>query len=157
MTARPVVGVIGLGIMSGAMAEALIAAGYAVAGYDPQPAARQRLRRAGGTPLASSTAVAARADRHARLPDLRHRGAHEGRRVDHIRERVKRAFREIGPILRVFTAKVPYCGAYGNGTKMKFAANHLVAILNVATAESITFGRKGFRSPTPHRCAKCWA
>mgnify|MGYP001618614080 CR=1 FL=1 len=52
------------------------------------------------------------------------------------------AFRRVQPILKVFTSKVPYVGAYGNGTRMKYAANHLVAILNVATAESITLGRK---------------
>ena len=52
------------------------------------------------------------------------------------------AFRRVEPILKVFTSKVPHVGAYGNGTRMKYAANHLVAILNVATAESITLGRK---------------
>jgi 3-hydroxyisobutyrate dehydrogenase-like beta-hydroxyacid dehydrogenase len=33
-------------------------------------------------------------------------------------------------------------GAYGNGTKMKFIANHLVAIYNVAYGETMTFARK---------------
>ncbi len=42
----------------------------------------------------------------------------------------------------MFTKKVPYVGAYGNGTRMKFSANHMVAILNVATAEAMTFARK---------------
>jgi putative dehydrogenase len=42
------VGVIGLGIMGGAMAKALIGAGFAVCGYDPATAASRRLRRAGG-------------------------------------------------------------------------------------------------------------
>jgi 3-hydroxyisobutyrate dehydrogenase-like beta-hydroxyacid dehydrogenase len=195
VTKRPIIGVIGLGIMGGAMAEALIASGYTVAGYDPAPAARQRLRRAGGKPLASSTAVAARADivivslaTSAALADAVAKIAAAKRPSCRIvietstlplsdkeaamqrlkRARIatldcpisgtavrmregawtifasgeKRAFREIEPILTVFTARVPYCGAYGNGTKMKYAANHLVAILNVATAESITFGRK---------------
>ena len=59
---QPVIGVIGLGIMGGAMAEALLAQGYAVVGYDPLPAARLRRRRAGGKSLASGSAVAAHAD-----------------------------------------------------------------------------------------------
>jgi 3-hydroxyisobutyrate dehydrogenase-like beta-hydroxyacid dehydrogenase len=45
-------------------------------------------------------------------------------------------------VLRVFTDNVPYVGAYGNGSKMKFAANHLVAIYNVACAESVNLARK---------------
>ena len=46
------------------------------------------------------------------------------------------------PILNVFTRNAPYVGAFGNGTRMKFIANHMVAIHNVAVAESITFARK---------------
>ena len=45
---KPVVGVIGLGIMGSAMAGALIEAGYRVVGTDVRAAARTRLRRAGG-------------------------------------------------------------------------------------------------------------
>ena len=41
---KPVVGVIGLGIMGGAMADALLAAGYKVCGYDPNAAAQRRFR-----------------------------------------------------------------------------------------------------------------
>ena len=58
----PRIGVIGLGIMGGMMAEALCEADYRVTGFDPTPAARQRLKRAGGKPLATSTAVAKSAD-----------------------------------------------------------------------------------------------
>jgi L-threonate 2-dehydrogenase len=54
----------------------------------------------------------------------------------------KKTFEQIKPILQVFTDNLPFVGAYGNGTKMKFAANHLVAIYNVACAESITLARK---------------
>jgi 3-hydroxyisobutyrate dehydrogenase-like beta-hydroxyacid dehydrogenase len=39
---KPVIGMIGLGIMGGAMAEALIDAGYRVVGYDVNAKARQR-------------------------------------------------------------------------------------------------------------------
>ena len=59
---KPVVGVIGLGIMGSAMAEALLENGYDVVGYDVLAPARQRLRQARGEPLASGTAVAERAD-----------------------------------------------------------------------------------------------
>jgi len=45
-------------------------------------------------------------------------------------------------VLRVFTRNAPYVGEFGNGTRMKFIANHLVAIYNVAVAESITFARR---------------
>ncbi len=54
-------GVIGLGIMGSAMSANLVRAGFAVSGYDPAPAARARLKRAGGTPLRSAADVARRA------------------------------------------------------------------------------------------------
>jgi 3-hydroxyisobutyrate dehydrogenase-like beta-hydroxyacid dehydrogenase len=54
----------------------------------------------------------------------------------------KAAYKRVEPVLRVFTDNVPYVGAYGNGSKMKFAANHLVAIYNVACAESVNLARK---------------
>ncbi len=191
----PIIGVIGLGIMGGAMAEALLEKGYKVTGYDIVPAARRRLGKAGGRPLASSAAVARRADivitslaTVEALEDVIGRLAMAGRRAKPIvietstlpladkqralqrlqaariaaldcpisgtavrlRERAwtifgsgpKAAFTRVQPVLQVFTDKVPYCGAFGNGSKMKFAVNHLVAILNVATAESLAFGRK---------------
>jgi L-threonate 2-dehydrogenase len=45
-------------------------------------------------------------------------------------------------ILQVFADNTPYVGGFGDGTRMKYIANHLVAILNVATGESLTFARK---------------
>jgi 3-hydroxyisobutyrate dehydrogenase-like beta-hydroxyacid dehydrogenase len=48
----------------------------------------------------------------------------------------------VKPLLKVLADNVPYVGAYGNGTRMKFVANHLVAILNVASAEALAFGRR---------------
>jgi L-threonate 2-dehydrogenase len=59
---KPTIGVIGLGIMGGAMAEALHAGAYQVVGYDVRAEARRRLQAAGGRPLRSSAAVAASAD-----------------------------------------------------------------------------------------------
>jgi len=46
------------------------------------------------------------------------------------------------PVLEIFTDNVPYVGVFGNGTKLKFSANHLVAIYNVAYAESVALARK---------------
>ncbi len=194
----PVIGVIGLGIMGGAMAEALLAKGYKVTGHDVVPAALRRLGKAGGRPLASSAAVARSADivitslaTVEALDDVTGELAAAGlrrpparpvvietstlpladkgralRRLQaarilaldcpisgtavRLKERAwtifgsgpKAAFERVRPVLQVFTDKVPYCGAFGNGSKMKFAVNHLVAILNVATAESLAFGRK---------------
>jgi len=59
---KPVVGMIGLGIMGSAMAEALLAQGYRVTGYDIRVQACRRLKKTGGQPLASATAVARGAD-----------------------------------------------------------------------------------------------
>jgi 3-hydroxyisobutyrate dehydrogenase-like beta-hydroxyacid dehydrogenase len=50
--------------------------------------------------------------------------------------------RKVKDVLAVFTKNAPYVGAFGNGMRMKFIANHMVAIYNVATAESMTFARK---------------
>ena len=195
---KPTVGVIGLGIMGGAMAEALLASGYTVVGYDVRPEARQRLKRAGGKPLTSSTAVAESADilitslaTVAALNDAVEQIASARRTENRPRaivietstlpiedkERALRALQRAGmslldcpisgtavrmkegawtifvsgreadakrvqPVLEVFTRNAPYVGDFGNGTKMKFIANHLVAIHNVAIAESLTFARK---------------
>jgi len=195
---KPRVGVIGLGIMGGAMAEALLKAGYPVCGFDVVPAARKRLARAGGRPLASSTEVAAEADlmivsvsTSQALRDVAAQVAAAPRRpagqrpvvvetstltladkeaarkvlgqaglqvldcpisgtAVRMKERAwtifasgpRSAFNRVRAMLAVFSDNVPYVGAYGNGTRMKFAANHLVAIYNVATAESVNLARK---------------
>lgn len=192
------IGIIGLGIMGGAMAEALCVAGYKVVGFDPVAAARARLKKAGGRPLASATAVAAVADvvitslaKASVLDDVvkniaaAKRGTKQAPLIvietstltmdDKGRAQAalakagaktldcpisgtavrmkeggwtifasgsKAAFKTAKPVLDVFTKNVQFVGAYGNGTKMKFIANHLVAIYNVAVGESMTFARK---------------
>lgn len=194
---KPTIGVIGLGIMGGAMAEALLESGYRVLGFDVRPAARQRLARAGGKPVRSSSEVAARAqivitalatassfdDVMSRIAAVRRKAAQPPLVVIETstlpledKERARRllarsgtvlldcpisgtavrmkqgawtvfvsgsaaAAKRIAPVLAVFTRNAPYVGAFGNGTKMKFVANHLVAILNVAVGESLTFAR----------------
>jgi L-threonate 2-dehydrogenase len=194
---KPAVGVIGLGIMGGAMAEALLASDHEVVGYDVLPAARERLKKSGGKPLSSSSAVAERAE--VIITSLASAGALEdvvariimvprraGRRPvvietstlplevkEHARERLAAAgmtlldcpvsgtavrmkegawtifvsgqaaaCRQARPVLEVFTRNAPYVGTFGNGTRMKIIANHLVAIYNVAVAESLTFARR---------------
>ncbi len=192
------IGVVGLGIMGGMMAEALCAAGYKVVGYDPAAAARVRLKKAGGRALASATAVATAADvvitslakasvleevvtkmcvaKHAKsrtplvvietstltLADKERAQTALARAgaltldcpISGTAVRMKSggwtifasgpqaAYQRAKPVLDVFTKNVQFVGAYGNGTKMKFIANHLVAIYNVAVGETMTFARK---------------
>jgi len=178
------------------MAEALLAAGFEVCGYDPAPAACRRLRRAGGRALESSLAVANEAGllivslpSSAALADavdaISQAKRRSGPRVvvemstlpvaDKQRARTRlaragwtaldcpisgtavrlkerawtifasgdrRACARVRPVMEVFTDNIPYVGKYGNGTRMKLIANHLVAILNVASAETITFARR---------------
>ncbi len=192
------VGIVGLGIMGGGMAQALLGCGRAVVGYDPDRAAQRRLQRAGGRALASAAAVAEHADvvitslaTVAALDDVAQKLAAARRAAERAalvvvetstlplaakeraRERLARArastmdcpisgtavrlrerawtiyasgprsaYRRVRPILQVFTDEVPYMGRFGHGTRMKFVANHLVAILNVASAESLTYARR---------------
>lgn len=192
------IGVIGLGIMGGAMARELIKAGFAVVGYDIDRSCVQRFRKLGGRPLASagdvarasdvlivslstsqalaatvvSLASAERAggrkplvlietstlpleDKNSALKALKRNGIEVldcpiSGTAQRLKQRAwtiycsgsKASYKQVEPLLKVFTDSVPYVGAFGNGTKMKFAANHLVAIYNVACAESVTLARK---------------
>ena len=194
---KPAVGVIGLGIMGGAMAQALAAAGHDVFGYDPAPAARRRLERAGGYALESSFAVANRAgilitslpsspalsstvrqvgqaraspNSNRILVEMSTLPIADKRRAQtelagagwtvldcpisgtaaRLKDRdwmifasgARRACAGVRPLLRVFTDQIPYVGDFGSGMRMKLVANHLVAILNVASGEAITLGRR---------------
>ena len=192
---KPVMGVIGLGIMGGAMAEVLLEAGYQVSGFDPKPAALRRLKKAGGTVLSSAAAVAEQSDvvivslataralsvvvaelaaaRPKRKPIIIETRtlpiadkdaaaaalANAGMRtldcpISGTAVRLKQGAwtifvsgdaataRKAKDIFAEFTSNAPYVGAFGNGMRMKFIANHMVAIHNVAVAESLTFARK---------------
>ncbi len=195
---KPLVGVIGLGIMGGTMAEELLRQGYPVCGHDIDAKARARLKKAGGQVMADNTAVAAHAEvvivsvatakaladvsqaiaaaprKRGRKPqvvvetstltlDDKNQSEQLLRRAGRVvldcpisgtavrlKERAwtiyasgeRAAYDQVLGILHAFTDQVPYLGDYGNGTKMKFAANHLVAIYNVAYAESVTLARK---------------
>jgi L-threonate 2-dehydrogenase len=52
------------------------------------------------------------------------------------------AIERFRPAFGTFTRKVWDLGAYGNGSKMKFIANHLVAIHNAAAAEAMVLAMK---------------
>ena len=57
------------------------------------------------------------------------------------------AYRRIVPVLEGFTSANYYVGPFGSGSKMKFVANLLVAIHNVAAAEAMVLGMKAGLDP----------
>jgi 3-hydroxyisobutyrate dehydrogenase-like beta-hydroxyacid dehydrogenase len=57
------------------------------------------------------------------------------------------AYREAIPVMQGFTRANYFVGAFGNGSKMKFVANLLVAIHNVAAAEAMVLGMKAGLDP----------
>ncbi len=193
------VGVIGLGIMGGAMARNLLAAGWQVLGYDPDPAAAAALA-ADGVAVQPDAAAAARAAPvlmtslatpaalHATAAAIAAAGV--PRRVvveaSTMSLEDKQAFASalqgsghvaldcpisgtgaqavtrdlvvyasgdpdeiaaLRPFFAGFTRAVHDLGAYGNGSRMKFVANLLVAIHNVAAAEAMVLGIKAGLDP----------
>ena len=57
------------------------------------------------------------------------------------------AYRVAAEVFAGFTRVQHYLGAFGNGSRMKFVANLLVAIHNVASAEAILLGKKAGLDP----------
>ena len=57
------------------------------------------------------------------------------------------AFRSCESIFSGFAKHSFYVGEFGNGSKMKFVANHLVHIHNVASAEAMVLGMKAGLDP----------
>jgi putative dehydrogenase len=51
-------------------------------------------------------------------------------------------YRKTIPVLKGFSRSQYYLGRFGNGSKMKFAANLLVAIHNVSSAEAVILARR---------------
>ena len=193
------VGVIGLGIMGGAFARNLSAAGWRVVGYDIN-ATRRREAKAAGVELATSALAVAeqvpviltslpkpqalmdtvRAIAAVRLPrktlvemstfaisdkekarDLLAKAGHAmldtpvsgtGAQAK-TRDLVFYASGDAGRIQRLkpmFDAlgrHVFNVGEFGNGSRMKYVANLLVAINNVATAEAMVLGMKSGLPP----------
>ena len=60
---------------------------------------------------------------------------------------VSSAYRKTIPVLKGFSRSQYYLGKFGNGSKMKFAANLLVAIHNVSTAEAVILARRSGIDP----------
>jgi 3-hydroxyisobutyrate dehydrogenase-like beta-hydroxyacid dehydrogenase len=192
------VGVVGLGTMGSAMAANLVKAGFAVSGFDIDPACTASLSRVGGTARKSAQAVAeaariiltslpsAEALEHAatgiagvsgprvviesstlpiadkervaaRLADAGHvmldcplsgTGA-QARTKDLVvfASGDRDAYSRCTPIFEGFARAHRYLGAFGNGSRMKFVANLLVHIHNVAAAEAILLGRSAGLDP----------
>jgi 3-hydroxyisobutyrate dehydrogenase-like beta-hydroxyacid dehydrogenase len=57
------------------------------------------------------------------------------------------AYNRIAPVLPGFTSAAYYVGPFGAGSKMKFVANLLVAVHNVAAAEAMVLGMKAGLDP----------
>jgi len=193
------IGIIGLGIMGGAFARNLMAAGCNVIGYDIDGVRNSEARAAGVEVAHSAEAVAeAAADIITSLPTPRAvldtaeviaRADAKGRTVveaSTLSLDDKLAFKEIiekaghtaldcpmsgtgaqaavkdlvvyasgdsaaiarlQPMFLGFARKVYDLGPYGNGSRMKFVANHLVAVHNVAAAEAMVLAMKAGLDP----------
>jgi 3-hydroxyisobutyrate dehydrogenase-like beta-hydroxyacid dehydrogenase len=59
----------------------------------------------------------------------------------------KAAFRRCVPVLKGFSRGHYFVGRFGNGSKMKYAANLLVAIHNISTAEAVILARRSGLDP----------
>jgi 3-hydroxyisobutyrate dehydrogenase-like beta-hydroxyacid dehydrogenase len=57
------------------------------------------------------------------------------------------AIRRLKPLFAAFSRATHDLGAFGNGSKMKYVANLLVAIHNVASAEAMVLGMKSGLAP----------
>ena len=194
-----IIGIVGLGIMGGAMARNLVDAGFTVIGTDPKADAASRAAAAGVTVVNSATEVAARAsDIITSLPSaaivlataqaiaavpggprivietstlaredkrdfadvLRAKGhipldcplsgtgaQAQTRDLVIMASGEAEAIARLEPVFLGFGRKVYNLGAFGNGSRMKFVANHLVAINNVASAEAMVLGMKAGLDP----------
>ena len=59
----------------------------------------------------------------------------------------RKAFLEAVPVLKGFSRAQHHLGQFGNGSKMKYVANLMVAIHNVSAAEAFVLGMKAGLSP----------
>jgi 3-hydroxyisobutyrate dehydrogenase-like beta-hydroxyacid dehydrogenase len=193
------VGIVGLGIMGGAFARNLVAAGWRVIGYDVAPSQRRALAKA-GVEIAADAADVARKARvvltslpkpqalaetaakiaKAKLPrrvivemstftlEDKLRAEAVLRKAGHLtldcpvsgtgaQAKVKdlvvyasggaAEIKRLRPMFAAFTRAVHDLGAFGNGSRMKYVANLLVAIHNVASAEAMVLGMKAGLDP----------
>lgn len=193
------VGIVGLGIMGGAFAQNLLAAGWRVVGYDIDAGRRRALARAGVEIAADVTALAKAAPTI--ITSLPNPQALEATVAQIAQAKVKprvvieastftladklraeQALKKAGhvaldcpisgtgaqakvkdlvvyasgdaktivrlrPLFLAFARAVHDLGAYGNGSRMKYVANLLVAIHNVASAEAMVLGMKAGLDP----------
>ncbi len=196
---RGAVGIIGLGIMGGAFAQNLLAAGWRVVGYDIEAARRRALSRAGAEiaadagevarktstiitslPEPAALAVTVSAIVKARVPrrviveastftlEDKQRAEAGLRKAGHIlldcpisgtgaQAKVKdivvyasggaAEIKKLRPLFAAFSRAVYDLGRFGNGSRMKYVANLLVAIHNVASAEAMVLGMKAGLPP----------
>lgn len=188
------VGIIGLGIMGGAIARNLVERGWAVVGFDTEPARRSELALAGVTIVDGTRDVASRSSvimtslpnadaAYAVATEIAGCGAPARDVIElstftiadkmrfkailepagHIaldcplsgtgaqaavRDLVVYASGDSAAIARWkelfadFAKQSADLGEYGNGSRMKFVANHLVAIHNVASAEAMLLAER---------------
>lgn len=192
-------GIIGLGIMGGAMSTNLVQSGWRVHGFDPDPAARDAAKAAGVTVhdnLAAlvqaspviMTSLPSPAALHATAAAIVAAGAPARVVVEAstmaLEDKIKfgetlgaaghyaldcpisgtgsqaknrdlviyasgdsAAIESIKPFFDGFARATHDVGAYGNGSRMKYVANLLVAIHNVASAEAMVLGMKAGLDP----------
>jgi len=197
--AKGQVGIIGLGIMGGAIAKNLSAAGWQVIGHDIDMARCAEAKAAGVEIVGDAAAVAAKAANilvslpkpealtatveailAAKLPrrvvaelstfalDDKAAAEQQLRAAGHVmldcplsgtgsQARTKdlviyasgdaQAINGLMPLFADFSRQAHDLGAFGNGMKMKFVANLLVAIHNVASAEAMVLGMKAGLDP----------
>jgi 3-hydroxyisobutyrate dehydrogenase-like beta-hydroxyacid dehydrogenase len=194
-----VVGIVGLGIMGGAIARNLVERGWQVVGYDVDAARCAEMARAGVTiatdavqvardtpvimtslPSAAAVKDVARAIAHSGQPprimvelstlaiadklgfeDILTKAGHialdcplsgTGAQAK-LRDLVVYASGDSPAIARCaqlfadFAKQSADLGAFGNGSRMKFVANHLVAIHNVAAAEAMILAQRAGLDP----------
>jgi len=193
------VGVIGLGIMGGAFAKNLAAAGWRVIGYDISAARRREAKRAGIAIASSAIDLAEKASTiltslpkpQALMDTARVLATIKRKRLliaemstfaISDKEKAERVLRKVGhvmldcpvsgtgsqaktrdlvfyasgdsasikrlkPMFEAFGRRIYDVGAFGNGSKMKYVANLLVAINNVASAEAMVLGMKAGLQP----------
>jgi 3-hydroxyisobutyrate dehydrogenase-like beta-hydroxyacid dehydrogenase len=196
---KGVVGIVGLGIMGGAFAENLLAAGWRVVGYDVAAARRRALARKGveiaadagevarkaptmilslpkPSALAATVDAIVKADAPRRIVieastfKLEDKEAAEAvlRKAGHVlldcpvsgtgfQAKVKdlviyasggaAEIKRLRPLFADFSRALDDLGAFGNGSRMKYIANLLVAIHNVASAEALVLGMKAGLPP----------
>lgn len=195
-------GIVGIGIMGGAMARNLLKDGFRVVGYDPSPAAMEAFVKAGGEAAGSPREVAERTRimicslpsvaalqaavsgndglmtaggegqiviecstlpldaKQQAFETLAARGkvlldcpvsgtGAQAARKDLVvfASGEEAAFKQCADVFAGMSRLQRYLGAFGNGSKMKYVANHLVTVHNVAAAEAMVLGIKAGLDP----------